>query len=522
MAKNILIFSDGTGQAGGIRPEQRLSNIYKLYRATRVGPENSINPDEQTAFYDAGLGSNEIGDPLWVRPFSYTRKLFASATGSGISRNIADCYEAILQRYEPGDRIFLFGFSRGGYTVRCLANVIRHCGIPTHGRGDPKAPLPRAGLALRKIADEAVYKVYDHCAGRKAEDIVNERLELGRQFRAAYGSQHSIDREKSNASAYFIGVFDSVAALGMRPWMRYGALLTAAVTFFGFSALAALPISKIFEWSFWHTAFGLFALCGLAVATKTYRSQYKHVPGAWHKGHFAIWRGSRAQTDTQLDPEVSFARHALAIDERRYDFVRALWGSKSTDTVGKVEGVSRMKQIWFAGNHSDIGGSYPEDESRLSDIPLDWMIEEATKIPNPIVIDRSKLNLYPRADGMQHCEVEATRENLYPRWWPKAWRWSWKTDIRSTASGAIHHHTVATRYKLPAVQQVDKFAAYRPPSFIYDRRYYEECQVANAHCLPADFHKVWAEQQKRWAANDAAEAQKMEANAATEKKSNSV
>lgn len=58
MPKNILIFSDGTGQAGGLAPDQTLSNIYKFYRAARVGPENRIDPDVQVAFYDPGLGTD--------------------------------------------------------------------------------------------------------------------------------------------------------------------------------------------------------------------------------------------------------------------------------------------------------------------------------------------------------------------------------------------------------------------------------------------------------------------------------
>jgi hypothetical protein len=48
MPKNIIIFSDGTGQAGGLRPDENRSNIYKLYRATRCGPDTDIDPhDEQ-------------------------------------------------------------------------------------------------------------------------------------------------------------------------------------------------------------------------------------------------------------------------------------------------------------------------------------------------------------------------------------------------------------------------------------------------------------------------------------------
>jgi len=58
--KNILIFSDGTGQAGGISVDERRSNIYKLYRATRVGPDSIIKPAEQVAYYDAGVCTENL------------------------------------------------------------------------------------------------------------------------------------------------------------------------------------------------------------------------------------------------------------------------------------------------------------------------------------------------------------------------------------------------------------------------------------------------------------------------------
>lgn len=60
MAKNIVVFSDGTGQGGGLLPDETRSNVYKLFRAARVGPETGIDPARQVAFYDPGLGS-QIG-----------------------------------------------------------------------------------------------------------------------------------------------------------------------------------------------------------------------------------------------------------------------------------------------------------------------------------------------------------------------------------------------------------------------------------------------------------------------------
>ena len=52
MSKNVLIYSDGTGQAGGLFVDENRSNVYKLYRGTRVGPDSMIDPQRQLAFYD--------------------------------------------------------------------------------------------------------------------------------------------------------------------------------------------------------------------------------------------------------------------------------------------------------------------------------------------------------------------------------------------------------------------------------------------------------------------------------------
>ena len=61
MGKNVVIYSDGTGQAGGFRFDENRSNIYKLYRATRYGPDSIVDPNVQFTFYDPGLGSQADG-----------------------------------------------------------------------------------------------------------------------------------------------------------------------------------------------------------------------------------------------------------------------------------------------------------------------------------------------------------------------------------------------------------------------------------------------------------------------------
>jgi uncharacterized protein (DUF2235 family) len=97
VGKNVIIFSDGTGQAGGFRFDEDRSNIYKLYRAARCGPDSVVNPAEQVAFYDPGLGSQADGGHLMGKVARWIYNLVASATGFGITANIVDCYAALIR-----------------------------------------------------------------------------------------------------------------------------------------------------------------------------------------------------------------------------------------------------------------------------------------------------------------------------------------------------------------------------------------------------------------------------------------
>lgn len=86
--------------------------------------------------------------------------------------------------------------------------------------------------------------------------------------------------------------------------------------------------------------------------------------------HYAEWKDENF--DRLLSAYVRFGRAANAIDENRKDFQRVQWGTVANDpsTKPEAEGPLKLGQMWFAGNHSDMGGSDPETESRLSDNAL--------------------------------------------------------------------------------------------------------------------------------------------------------
>jgi uncharacterized protein (DUF2235 family) len=150
MAKNILIFADGTGNEGGLLPDESRTNVYKLFRATRTGPDSIVDPSKQLAFYVPGIGTPApLHNTFWERKKETVRQTF----GFGLTQKIIDCYIAIIGVWEPNDRIYLFGFSRGANAARCVSHVLELCGIPTKELGGDALSLdPKS---LRKVAKKS-------------------------------------------------------------------------------------------------------------------------------------------------------------------------------------------------------------------------------------------------------------------------------------------------------------------------------------------------------------------------------
>lgn len=237
--------------------------MLKLARA--IQPKGDDNLPQQV-FYDWGIGS-------------YYNKVGGGITGAGLHKNIMDNYRYIVQNYSPGDEIYLFGFSRGAYTVRCLCGMINNVGIIKR----PDAKLIQQAFNHYKTTDEKY-------SPKGVESV---------KFR----EEHS----HPSRQVHFVGVFDTVGAMGI------------PITFLG-----------MFE----------------------------------KKDEFY---------DNKIGKNVTHARHALAIDEVRVDFKPTVWNSNTA-----VD----MKQVWFAGCHSDIGGSCAPDTNggMLSNNSLAWMIKEASAV----------------------------------------------------------------------------------------------------------------------------------------------
>src|SRR5712692_5991113 len=171
MAKSIVVCCDGTGNQFG----QNNSNVLKLY-STLV-----IQAGVQTAYYHPGVGTMGARNALSTVGKLWTQ-VRGLAFGYGFSDNIADVYSFLMGEFDPGDRIFIFGFSRGAYTARALCGLLQMCGLLTPGN---QALIP---YALR------LYKGNDPC-----------KFEIAAGFRTTFSIP---------CSPYFLGLWDTVSSVG--------------------------------------------------------------------------------------------------------------------------------------------------------------------------------------------------------------------------------------------------------------------------------------------------------------------
>src|SRR5690348_13746491 len=114
MTKNIAVFADGTNNSSAALFR---TNVWRLYQA--LDTHISAHGAPQLAYYHDGVGTSSF------RPLA----ILGGAFGWGLKRNVLDCYKFICRNYRPGDHIYLFGFSRGAFTVRVLASLICYEGL---------------------------------------------------------------------------------------------------------------------------------------------------------------------------------------------------------------------------------------------------------------------------------------------------------------------------------------------------------------------------------------------------------
>lgn len=225
--KRIAIFCDGTWNTPDKSEKGFLCQTNVVKMAGALKPVSS-DGTPQILYYDTGIGSS--GGVL--------ARVFDGATGTGISSKILQAYRFLIHNYEAGDEIFLFGFSRGAFTVRSLSGLIRNSGI------------------LKEANIDLVPKAYSIYKSRKPQ--FQPREVEATLFRRTYAVAET-------TRIKFIGVWDTVGALGNPLFMK--SLLSKQNQFHdtdlstrvdnAFHALAVDEKRKNFEATLWHQQQGV-------------------------------------------------------------------------------------------------------------------------------------------------------------------------------------------------------------------------------------------------------------------------
>ena len=346
MAKNIVICCDGTGNEYG----DSNSNVVKLYSTLL------IDGTRQVGYYHPGVGT--MGDPTAHNRLTEAWSVVMGlAFGAGLLANVGDAYRYLMNIYEDGDKIFLFGFSRGAYTARALGGVLHMFGLLSPGN-DGLIPYLTRLYARRSRRAGGMTHTFEVAAGFKATFC-------------------------RNCPLHFVGVWDTVSSVG------------------------------------------------------------------W------VWDPLKLPYTAQ-NPDLANGRHAVSIDERRCYFRNNLWGAQLPGQT--------IKQVWFAGVHSDVGGSYAEAQSGLSKIALEWMLCEASDYG--LLIDPQKANdVLGRTSSPHYVPPDARGElhnSLTWKWWllealphsyyddatkKKKWRIPLGTR-RKIPDGSVLHETVDEKRRI--------------------------------------------------------------------------
>ena len=124
MAKNIVLCLDGTGNQLKANAN---SNVVLLYSML-----DHSDPDKQVAFYDPGVGTMGARGAwtTWGQKFT---KLLGLVFGFGIKDNLEEALSYLMKTYEPSDKVYIFGFSRGAFTSRGLTGLTYRAGVMRSG-----------------------------------------------------------------------------------------------------------------------------------------------------------------------------------------------------------------------------------------------------------------------------------------------------------------------------------------------------------------------------------------------------
>jgi uncharacterized protein (DUF2235 family) len=306
-SKNLIVLCDGTANQVNVHTS---TNVVRM--ANRIDKTDKSGR-RQVVFYDPGLGTENAPGALTVIGRSIT-KVLGLAFGYGLGKNLADAYAFLMQNYEPGDRIYIFGFSRGAYTARALTGLLGRVGLLDKGCN---SLIP---YAIKYYREGNTHQL-NFFKKRFSRTYALKWGEVIKDMEPWFGSKKEFMEKDSKGviPVHFLGVWDTVKSIGL---LRGKAKLSDT------------------EWM-------ANMINGRhAVAIHEQRSQYK--PELW-------------DADTEPIPESETESEKRERKEAKKQKIKDQQTKARKEDKGGVYQTclhQDVKTRWFPGVHADVGGGY--------------------------------------------------------------------------------------------------------------------------------------------------------------------
>lgn len=367
LPKKLIVCCDGTwmdADSGWVKGKNgRSGHPQTPSNVTRIARAMKDQDDahhQQIVYYQAGIGT---GLGLYDH-------LAGGGTGAGLSENIREAYSFLVSNYSEHDKlkqpdsIFLIGFSRGAFTARSIGGFVGAVGILK------KATMPFFYEIFRDWSNagnpkhhptffNTYYRLNPQLERVEPPDEFIGKYDKINEYMQSYRDILLSHNLTQEVNIKCIGVWDTVGALG-------------------------IPINPVLQRV-------------VPFLPSFIRSEY-----SWY--------------DTTIDDHVENAFQALGLDERRFPYSPAVW-ERPDDCE------TNLRQVWFAGAHSNVGGSYADQG--MADITLVWMMDQLAGHTRPADKQFHHLDWIQFDDNyiknFKHLQVEQYQQSDKPAPSPRGW-----------------------------------------------------------------------------------------------------
>lgn len=401
--RTLVLCFDGTSN----EYDEDNTNVVKLFALLKKDAT-----DEQLCYYQSGVGT-------WFQPgvvsplFNWGAKILDLAFAWYMDAHVLEGYKFLMQNYRAGDKICIFGFSRGAYTARALAGFLYKCGL-----------LPRDNDSQMPFA----YKLY------KRTDTAGLQLCAG--FKQTYCR---------NITVEFVGVWDTVASVGVLA----GRTLPFTNANRGIKTFRhALSLDEHrakFRPNFYHRPVHTEALAAEE------RAQEEAVEKGVVEALDEFDKASSSSAAGSIDKKKRFSGRSVPFRKKTVE--RKATGKSFAPELEDEIIPADVLEVWFSGCHGDVGGgSIPNSAfESLANISLRWMVREVIAsrcgvLFDPASLARARIDISPERtphememddkDSLEPIDDELVKTKM---WWvleilPLHFTWqdadgNWHTDF---------------------------------------------------------------------------------------------